>query len=81
MLHLTYSLFVCSFFLSFMLSVAGSRCLVLIGGGVGVEDSYIKKGLFKSPPPTLRLPKCRASPRPVSWQWLQTVGLTWLAAG
>ena len=74
MLHLTYSLFVCSFFLSFMLSVAGSRCLVLIGGGVGVEDSYIKKGLFKSPPPhtpfakmSSLAPSCELAVAPDSW--------------
>ena len=43
MLHLTYLLFISSFFLLLMLSVAGGRRLILVRGSVRVEDSHIKK--------------------------------------
>ena len=43
MLHFEYPLCVCSFLSSLMFSVAGRRCRIPVGGGVGVEDSYIKK--------------------------------------
>ena len=42
MLHLAYPLFISSFFLFLMLS-AGRGRLVLVRGGMRVEDSYIKK--------------------------------------
>ena len=50
-LHLAYPLFIGSFFLLLMFSVTGGRRLVLVRGGMGVEDSHIKKCLFKSPTP------------------------------
>ena len=49
MLHFEYPLYVCSFLFPLVFSVAGGRCLIPVGGGVGVEDSYIKKCLLKSP--------------------------------
>jgi len=51
-LRLTYPLFIRSFFLLLMLSVTGGRCLVLVGGGIGVEDTHIKKiNVFSGLPP------------------------------
>ena len=48
-LYFTYSLVIGSLFLPLVLSIAGGRCLVLVGGGVGVEDPYIKVSLLESP--------------------------------
>ena len=43
-LHLTYPVFIRSLFLLLMLSVTGGGCLV-VGKGIGVEDTHIKKCL------------------------------------
>ena len=51
MLYFSYSLIIYSFLLPLVLSVAGSRCLFFVGGGIWVEDSYIKVSLFESPTP------------------------------
>ena len=46
MLHFEYPLCVCLFLFPLVLSVAGGGCLIPVGEGVGVEDSYIKKCLL-----------------------------------
>ena len=46
MLHFEYPLCVCLFLFPLVFYVAGERCLIFVGGGVGVEDSYIKKCLL-----------------------------------
>ena len=72
MLHLTYPLFIRSVFLLLMLSVTNGGCLV-VGGGIGVEDTHIKKCLSNLPPHTTfaetssLAPSCELAVAPDSW--------------
>ena len=45
------SLLVCSYLALFMLSVCGSEGWLAIGGGIGVEDPYIKAGTLVAAAP------------------------------
>ena len=73
MLHFEYPLCVCAFLFPLVLSVAGGRCLIPVGGGVGVEDSYIKNVFSNLPPHTpfaemsSLAPSCELAVAPDSW--------------